>query len=60
MILPTDFHYGKIADAPDEVSVIVRQGKIVTGLLKKATLGTSAGNRDVMYRQYGLRSHRIG
>ena len=55
MILPTDFHYGKIADAPDEANnVIVRQGKIVTGLLKKATLGTSAGSFvDVMYRQYG-------
>lgn len=55
MILPHDFQYGKVADAPNEGSnVVVRGGVIVTGLLRKATLGTSAGSFvDVLYREYG-------
>lgn len=55
MILPPGFEYGKIIDAPEEGSnVAVRDGSIVTGLLRKATLGTSAGSFvDILYRECG-------
>ena len=57
MILPGDFCYG-VARASDargyEKTVVVRDGQILTGMLRKQTLGTSAGSFvDTLYRQYG-------
>lgn len=57
LILPNTLN---IANSPasddlhDHDRVIVRQGHIISGVLKKAMLGTSAGGFvDVLYRQFG-------
>ncbi len=57
LLLPKTFRMGSLPSSLDlkqHNSVIVRNGNIISGLLKKATLGTSAGGFvDILYRQYG-------
>lgn len=57
LLFPTDFQYGVVAapiDLKNCKNVVVRNGFFLTGVLKKATMGTSSGGFvDVLYRQYG-------
>ena len=57
LLFPRGFQYGSqpaSKDLMDHKHVVVRNGLFVTGVLKKATMGTSSGGFvDVLYRQYG-------
>lgn len=57
MLLPCTLRMGNIAqsdDIKDHTRVVVRNGQILSGVLKKATLGSSAGGFvDMLFRQYG-------
>ena len=57
MLLPDTLRMGslsKSADLKEHTRVVVRHGRILTGVLKKAMLGTPAGGFvDMPFRQYG-------
>ena len=57
LLFPKEFGYGRTPSSSDistHHDVIVRKGVYLTGVLKKATMGTSSGGFvDVLYRQYG-------
>ena len=57
LLLPETLRMGNLppsSDLNEHRSVVVRSGQILTGVLKKATLGSSAGGFvDMLYRQYG-------
>tara|TARA_B110000046_G_scaffold177193_1_gene203687 strand:- start:996 stop:6944 length:5949 start_codon:yes stop_codon:yes gene_type:complete len=57
LLFPPDFQYGVVPATKDlgkHKTVVVRDGLLLTGVLKKATMGTSSGGFvDVLYRQYG-------
>lgn len=57
MLLPPTFRMSLIpthSELKEHTRVVVVKGRILMGVLKKATLGTSAGGFvDLLYRQYG-------
>ena len=58
IIFPPEVDYGGVTEASDLAEmgskVYVHRGELLCGMLRKATLGTSAGSFvDILYREYG-------
>lgn len=58
ILFPSKFDYGTVPDTQDlkefSSKALVHQGELLCGMLRKATLGTSAGSFvEILYREYG-------